>query len=233
MVGKRIGGVNVFGGGLALYKGKKVGAVGVSGDSSCADHNIAWRVRKALGLDKVPAGVSPNKDDGIIYDIAGRRQQRRLRASRPAAAKKPTSPGRSAPAWSCNSAVRQRARGRSPGALAAARVAAIAPRAVCRRSPDLCRSNPRSSAPFSLVTPPIGKRPRANPRPARSPQPRHPIWENGIMSYRSRPGALSGHRRHPLGLALGPQSAQRPHPPELQLPDLVGGLWRIHGHRRF
>jgi uncharacterized protein GlcG (DUF336 family) len=71
MTGKRIGGVNVFGGGLALYKDKKVGAIGVSGDSSCADHNVAWRVRKALGLDKVPAGVSPNKDDGIIYDIAG------------------------------------------------------------------------------------------------------------------------------------------------------------------
>jgi uncharacterized protein GlcG (DUF336 family) len=69
MVGKRIGGVNVFGGGLALYKDKKVGAVGVSGDSSCADHNIAWRVRTALGLGKVPGGVSPNKDDGIIYDI--------------------------------------------------------------------------------------------------------------------------------------------------------------------
>jgi uncharacterized protein GlcG (DUF336 family) len=72
MVGRRIGGVNVFGGGLALYKGgKKIGALGVSGDTSCADHNIAWRVRKALQLDKVPAGVSPNKDDGIIYDIAG------------------------------------------------------------------------------------------------------------------------------------------------------------------
>jgi uncharacterized protein GlcG (DUF336 family) len=72
MVGQRIGGVNVFGGGLALYKdGKKIGALGVSGDTSCADHNIAWRVRKALQLDKVPAGVSPNKDDGIVYDIAG------------------------------------------------------------------------------------------------------------------------------------------------------------------
>ena len=71
MASKRIGGVNVFGGGLALYKDKKVGAIGVSGDSSCADHNVAWRVRKALDLDKVPAGVSPNKDDGIIYDIAG------------------------------------------------------------------------------------------------------------------------------------------------------------------
>jgi len=71
MVGKRIGGVNVFGGGLGLYDAKDlVGAVGVSGDTSCADHNVAWRVRKALGLDKVTAGVSPNKDDGIIYDIA-------------------------------------------------------------------------------------------------------------------------------------------------------------------
>ena len=71
MVGKRIGGVNVFGGGLALYAAKKIGALGVSGDTSCADHNIAWRVRKALGLDKVTAGVSPNHDDGIIYDIVG------------------------------------------------------------------------------------------------------------------------------------------------------------------
>lgn len=71
MVEHRIGGVNVFGGGLALYKdGKKIGAVGVSGDTSCADHNIAWRVRSALDLGKVPAGVSPNKDDGVIYDIA-------------------------------------------------------------------------------------------------------------------------------------------------------------------
>ena len=71
MVGKRIGGVNVFGGGLALYKnGRKIGGLGVSGDTSCADHNVAWRVRKSLGLDKVPGGVSANKDDGIIYDIA-------------------------------------------------------------------------------------------------------------------------------------------------------------------
>src|SRR5947209_3971668 len=39
MVGEKIGGVNVFGGGLALYApGKQiVGAVGVSGDTSCAD----------------------------------------------------------------------------------------------------------------------------------------------------------------------------------------------------
>ncbi len=74
MTGKRIGGVNVFGGGLALYDdgGVLVGAVGVSGDSSCADHNIAWRVREAIGLANVPGGVHPaNGNDGIIYDIGG------------------------------------------------------------------------------------------------------------------------------------------------------------------
>jgi uncharacterized protein GlcG (DUF336 family) len=71
MVGKRVGGVNVFGGGLALYRdGVVVGALGVSGDSSCADHNVAWRLRTALGLDGVTAGVSSNSDDGIVYDIA-------------------------------------------------------------------------------------------------------------------------------------------------------------------
>jgi len=73
MVGERIGGVNVFGGGLALYNadGKLVGAVGVSGDSSCADHNIAWKTRNALGLDNVPAGVSgdPARPDNIVYDL--------------------------------------------------------------------------------------------------------------------------------------------------------------------
>ena len=53
---KRIGGVNVFGGGLALYKdGVKVGAVGVSGDTSCADHAFAWLVRANLGLDESEA----------------------------------------------------------------------------------------------------------------------------------------------------------------------------------
>jgi uncharacterized protein GlcG (DUF336 family) len=71
MIGQRIGGVNVFGGGVALYNsaGEVIGAVGVSGDSSCADHNIGWRVRDALGLDFVPGGVSPTGDDNIIYDI--------------------------------------------------------------------------------------------------------------------------------------------------------------------
>jgi uncharacterized protein GlcG (DUF336 family) len=69
MVGFRIGGVNVFGGGLALYNSNQVliGAVGVSGDTSCADHNIAWRTRHTLNLDFVPAGVSAAGDDNINY----------------------------------------------------------------------------------------------------------------------------------------------------------------------
>ena len=73
MVGGKIGGVNVFGGGLALYNagGRLLGGVGVSGDSSCADHNIAWRTRNNLDLDHVPAGVSgdPSRPDNIVYDI--------------------------------------------------------------------------------------------------------------------------------------------------------------------
>ncbi|WP_084639406.1 heme-binding protein [Geitlerinema sp. PCC 9228] len=72
MVGKRIGGVNVFGGGLPLYdsEGTLLGALGVSGDYSCADHIIAWKVRYNLNLDNVPKGVSSTKDDNIVYDIA-------------------------------------------------------------------------------------------------------------------------------------------------------------------
>ena len=67
MVGEKIGGVNVFGGGLALYDADGIiRAIGVSGDSSCADHNIAWKTRDGLGLDYVPAGV--NK---IINTITG------------------------------------------------------------------------------------------------------------------------------------------------------------------
>ncbi len=73
MVGGKIGGVNVFGGGLALYNSQKVlvGAIGVSGDSSCADHNIAWKTRHGLNLDYVPAGVSNDaaRPDNIVYDI--------------------------------------------------------------------------------------------------------------------------------------------------------------------
>ena len=71
LVGRRIGGVNVFGGGLPLYApgGELVGALGLSGDSSVADHVIAWKLRDALGLDHVPAGVSPTGDDNMVLDF--------------------------------------------------------------------------------------------------------------------------------------------------------------------
>ena len=70
MVGKHLGGVVVFGGGLALYNASDiVGGLGVSGDTSCADHNIAWRLRHALALDHVPNGITPDHNDGIIYDM--------------------------------------------------------------------------------------------------------------------------------------------------------------------
>lgn len=70
MMGKVLGGTVVFGGGLPLYdEGGLVGALGVSGDTSCADHNVAWRVREALHLGAVPAGVTPAGTDGIIYDM--------------------------------------------------------------------------------------------------------------------------------------------------------------------
>ena len=60
-----------FGGGVGLYNaaGTLVGALGVSGDSSCADHVIAWRTRNELNLDHVPGGVSgdPARPDNIVY----------------------------------------------------------------------------------------------------------------------------------------------------------------------
>ncbi len=81
MVGRKIGGVNVFGGGFGLYaKGHDlVGGVGVSGDTSCADHNIGWRVRHLLSFDHMAAsgtlpavgGVSGDatRPDNIVFDI--------------------------------------------------------------------------------------------------------------------------------------------------------------------
>jgi uncharacterized protein GlcG (DUF336 family) len=71
MVGGKTGGVNVFGGGLAMYNssGVLVGAIGVSGDTSCADHNIAWRARNTLNMDYVPGGVGADaaRADNINY----------------------------------------------------------------------------------------------------------------------------------------------------------------------
>jgi uncharacterized protein GlcG (DUF336 family) len=70
MVGQKASGVVVFAGGLPLYDGNTiVGALGLSGDTSPGDHNVAWRMRKALGFDKVPAGITRDNNDAIIFDV--------------------------------------------------------------------------------------------------------------------------------------------------------------------
>ena len=62
----------MFGGGLALYAPGGV-LIGAIGDSSCADHNIAWRTRDNLTLDYVAhtAAISGDatRPDNIRYDI--------------------------------------------------------------------------------------------------------------------------------------------------------------------
>ncbi|WP_309234984.1 GlcG/HbpS family heme-binding protein [Paraburkholderia youngii] len=71
-IGHTLGGVITFGGGVALYAGGKViGGLGVSGDSACADHAIAYRMRKLAGLGSVPAGQGPNNTDNIVYSTSG------------------------------------------------------------------------------------------------------------------------------------------------------------------
>jgi uncharacterized protein GlcG (DUF336 family) len=71
-IGEVPGGIITFGGGVALYSGGQVvGGLGVSGDSSCADHAIAYRMRAAAGFGSVPAGVGPGNTDNIIYAPAG------------------------------------------------------------------------------------------------------------------------------------------------------------------
>src|SRR4029453_3599432 len=47
-----VGGLIFFGGGVPLYRnGKIIGALGISGDTACADHEIANRVRALAGLN--------------------------------------------------------------------------------------------------------------------------------------------------------------------------------------
>jgi len=61
---KIAGGMIFFGGGLPLYSnGKIVGGLGVSGDTSCADHEVAKRLRNMAAMN--PAGGSATDD--IVY----------------------------------------------------------------------------------------------------------------------------------------------------------------------
>jgi uncharacterized protein GlcG (DUF336 family) len=64
------GGLIFFGGGVSLYNssGKIIGGLGVSGDTSCADHEIAKRVRSLAGLNP-PGG--PLVDDITYSSVDG------------------------------------------------------------------------------------------------------------------------------------------------------------------
>ena len=60
------GGIITFGGGVALYSGGQViGAFGVSGDTSCADHAVAYETR-TVAIRRHVVSKPPN-DDNIVY----------------------------------------------------------------------------------------------------------------------------------------------------------------------
>ncbi len=75
MIGQMIGGFMGIGGGLGLFaQGQTaVGGLGVAGDHSCTDHDIAWRTRNLLNLDHMagfaPLSGDPARPDNIVYDI--------------------------------------------------------------------------------------------------------------------------------------------------------------------
>lgn len=71
-LGKVAGGIITFGGGVPLYRdGKVIGGLGVSGDSACADHVIAYRMRRNVRLDGIPGGVGFGGTDNIDYAPGG------------------------------------------------------------------------------------------------------------------------------------------------------------------
>src|SRR5437764_8728783 len=67
--GFAVGGIIKVGGGVALYSnGQVIVGLGVSGDTSCADHAVAYRMRRNAGFDKIPGGAGLNGTDNIIYE---------------------------------------------------------------------------------------------------------------------------------------------------------------------
>ena len=76
--GKVCGGSIAFGGGVPLYKGKtRVGGLGVSGDTACADHEIAKRIRHLAQLDPEKGEFA----DDIIYTAPTARRRSRIRCA--------------------------------------------------------------------------------------------------------------------------------------------------------
>ena len=81
-VGRNPGGVITFGGGVALYAhGQIIGGLGVSGDTSCADHSIAYTMRRLASLDGIPGGVGPTIRTTSVTTPTARTSRRRTPAS--------------------------------------------------------------------------------------------------------------------------------------------------------
>src|SRR2546430_8013476 len=67
-IGRVPGGIITFGGGVALYSGGEViGGLGLSGDSACADHVIAFRRGRNARLDGIPPGAGFTRTDHMDY----------------------------------------------------------------------------------------------------------------------------------------------------------------------
>ena len=77
MIGKIVGGYAPVAGGLPLYNSskKKVGAIGVSGDTFCTSHVVAWKIREKLAgggysVANVPSGIANGyTNDALVQDI--------------------------------------------------------------------------------------------------------------------------------------------------------------------
>jgi uncharacterized protein GlcG (DUF336 family) len=67
--GRVCGGTIAFGGGVPLYRGRtRIGGLGVSGDTACADHEIAKRIRHLAQLDPEKG---PSADDISYASVHG------------------------------------------------------------------------------------------------------------------------------------------------------------------
>jgi uncharacterized protein GlcG (DUF336 family) len=70
--GRVCGGSIAFGGGVPLYRGKtRVGGLGLSGDTACADHEIAKRIRHLAQMDPEKGEFA----DDITYSAVDRPSQ--------------------------------------------------------------------------------------------------------------------------------------------------------------
>lgn len=71
-IGKVTGGVVTGAGGVPLYQnGVVIGGLGLAGDTACADHVMAYRIRRSAGLDGIPYGAGYNGTDNIDYLTPG------------------------------------------------------------------------------------------------------------------------------------------------------------------